>query len=66
MDLVQREAVIRYDAAKFQIQEMGAFVTCAATGKRIPLEDLKYWAVDRQEPYVDALAATEANRRRDR
>ena len=27
---------------------------CAVTGKPIPLDELKYWSVQRQEPYADA------------
>ena len=38
----------------------GAFVRCAITGKPIPIDELMYWNVDRQEPYVDAVAAHEA------
>ena len=30
----------------------GAFVRCAVTGAAIPLEELKYWSVDRQEAYA--------------
>ncbi len=39
------------------IVEMGEYVTCAVTGHEIPLEDLKYWNVERQEPYKDAYAS---------
>jgi hypothetical protein len=35
----------------------GTFVRCAVTGSEIPLDELKYWSVLRQEPYVDAAAA---------
>jgi len=35
----------------------GAYVTCAVTGKRIPLSELRYWSVDRQEPYTDVEAS---------
>ncbi len=35
----------------------GRFVVCAVTGKKIALEDLRYWSVDLQEPYFDAEAA---------
>jgi hypothetical protein len=35
-------------------------VRCAITGKPIPLDELSYWSVDRQEPYVDATTAHEA------
>jgi len=27
------------------------------TGRPIPLDELKYWSVDRQEAYVDAAAS---------
>jgi hypothetical protein len=30
------------------------------TGKHIPLGRLRYWSVDRQEPYVDAEASLKA------
>jgi hypothetical protein len=58
-----REAKIRYLDGDFQILLPGAFVTCAVTGKAIPLDELKYWSVDRQEPYADAAASFEAERR---
>ena len=41
----------------------GGHVTCAVTGKMIPLDELKYWSVDRQEPYADAAASLEGDRR---
>ena len=30
---------------------------CAVTGVEIPLDELKYWSVARQEAYVDAAAS---------
>lgn len=47
------EAKIRYLDADYQVLAPGAFVRCAVTGKPIPLDELKYWSVERQEPYVD-------------
>jgi hypothetical protein len=41
----------------------GSFVRCAVTGKPIPVDELMYWNVDRQEPYADAGAALEAFKR---
>jgi len=35
----------------------GSFVRCAITGKPIPLDELFYWSVDRQEAYADAATA---------
>jgi hypothetical protein len=41
----------------------GDHVICAVTGARIPLHELRYWSVDRQEAYVDAEASLEAEKR---
>lgn len=52
-----REARIRYLDGDFQVITPGAFVRCAVTGRTIPLDELKYWSVSRQEPYVDAASS---------
>ena len=57
------EAKLHYGASDFTILEGGAFVTCAVTGERIPLEELRYWNDERQEAYKDAGAALEGFRR---
>lgn len=49
-----REARIRYLDGDFQVMTPGAFVRCAVTEQPIPLDDLKYWSVERQEAYVSA------------
>jgi hypothetical protein len=54
------EAQIRYLDGDFVVVRPGAYVRCAVTGKPIPIDELSYWNVDRQEPYVDAMAAHEA------
>ncbi|NMA97985.1 MAG: DUF2093 domain-containing protein [Phyllobacteriaceae bacterium] len=51
------EATLRYLDADYEVIKHGTFVRCAITGKPIPLEELFYWSVDRQEAYVDAAAA---------
>ena len=53
----QREAVIRYLDADFQVIREGEFVRCAATGNAIPLSHLRYWNVARQQPYGSAEVA---------
>ena len=53
------EARLRYLDSDYQVVVPGAYVTCAVTGRRIPLPDLRYWSVDRQEPYADAAASLE-------
>ena len=50
-------AVLRYLDGEYQVVTPGGFVICAVTGKRIPLEELRYWNVDQQEAYIDAAAA---------
>lgn len=58
-----REARLRYLDGTFRILTHGDFVSCAVTGAAIPLEQLCYWSVERQEAYVDAAASLEAERR---
>lgn len=57
------EAKIRYLDGDFQVLAPGTHVTCAITGKKIPLSELRYWNVDTQEPYADAEAAHTAHKR---
>ena len=56
-------ARIHYMAGTFRVLSTGDHVVCAVTGIRIPLHELKYWSVERQEPYADAEASLEAERR---
>lgn len=54
------EADIRYLDGDLQILSPGDYVVCAVSGRKIPLEALRYWSVDRQEAYFDAAASLEA------
>lgn len=58
-----RAARIHYLAGTFRLLSDGDHVVCAVTGARIPLHELRYWSVERQEPYVDAAASFEGERR---
>ena len=58
-----REARIRYLDGDFQVIGPGAFVRCAVTGESIPLDELRYWSVARQEPYVSCAASLDAEKR---
>lgn len=58
-----RPAKIRYLDGDFQILMPGSHVVCAVTGETIPIEELKYWSVARQEPYVDVTASVTAEQR---
>jgi hypothetical protein len=58
-----REAKIHYLAGTFRLLADGDHVRCAVTGARIPLDQLRYWSVARQEAYVDAEASLAAEER---
>lgn len=51
------EARVRYLDGDFQVLSPGTYVRCAVTGETIPLDELKYWSVARQEAYRDAAAS---------
>lgn len=63
MGSAQREAKIHYMDGTFRLLSAGDHVRCAITGAIIPLDELRYWSVARQEAYVDAAASLEAERR---
>lgn len=58
-----REAKIRFLDGDFQIIAPGSYVICAMTGKQIPIDEMKYWSVARQEAYASASASLEAEKR---
>lgn len=53
------EARVRYLDADLELLSPGDYVTCAVTGRKIPLAALRYWSVDHQEAYIDAAAAAQ-------
>jgi len=56
-------ARVRYLPGTFRVLSNGDHVICAVTGVRIPLHELKYWSVERQEPYLHADASLTAEQR---
>ena len=46
------EAVIQYLDSNIRVVRPGSYVRCAVTGQPIPLDQLKYWSVERQEAYA--------------
>jgi hypothetical protein len=56
-------ARVRYLPGTFRVLSNGDHVVCAVTGAQIPLHELKYWSVERQEAYVDADSSLKAERR---
>jgi hypothetical protein len=49
-----RPAKLHYMAYSFRVLQAGDHVLCAVSGQKIPLEDLRYWSIARQEPYASA------------
>lgn len=58
-----RAAKIHYLPGTIRMLSPGDHVVCAVTGARIPLEELRYWSVERQEPYASAEAVVRAEGR---
>jgi hypothetical protein len=50
-------ATLHYGDGEFAVLKPGRFVTCAVSGRPIPLEALKYWSASRQEAYFGAAEA---------
>ncbi len=53
------EAVLHYEAGEYTVLKPGRHVTCAVTGRRIPLEALRYWSHTRQEAYWSHVEASQ-------
>jgi hypothetical protein len=51
------EAQVLYQDGDYRVLRPGLFVLCAVTGVQIPLEELRYWSVERQEAYANPQAS---------
>ena len=58
-----KTARLQYLPSTFRVIADGDHVICTVTGAVIPLHELRYWSVERQEPYVDAEASLKAERK---
>jgi hypothetical protein len=56
-------ARLQYLPSTFRVLSDGDHVVCAVTGAAIPLHELRYWSVERQEAYADAAASLKAEQR---
>lgn len=52
-------ATLIYGPNGYRVIRQGQFVLCAVSGEPIPLEELRYWSVERQEAYASPDAATQ-------
>ncbi len=55
-----KAAKLHYGASSFRMLSSGDHVVCAVTGEQIPLDELRYWSVAKQEPYASAEISTRA------
>ena len=55
------EARLEYLDGEYRVKTPGSFVRCAVTGVPIPLDELRYWSVDRQEAYASPEAVMRAH-----
>lgn len=53
------EAKLHYGPSAFRVLRHGQHVICAVSGVVIPLEELRYWSVERQEAYATPEIATQ-------
>ena len=54
----ERAATLLYGPNGFRVVRPAASLLCAVTGEPIPLEELRYWCVERQEAYASPEIAT--------
>jgi hypothetical protein len=45
-------ASVHYGDGEFVVMKPGRYVVCAVSGRRVPLETLRYWNAELQEPYA--------------
>ena len=51
-------AKLKFLPNNFNVLEPGDHVICAISGKKIMLENLTYWSVDKQEAYFSYVEAS--------
>ena len=56
--MLKKLAKIKYLPNNFKIIEDGDHVICSITGKKIDLENLNYWNVEKQEAYYSYIEAS--------
>ena len=59
LKMLKKLAKIKYLPNNFEIIEKGDHVICSISGKKIPLDELNYWNVEKQEPYYSYIEASQ-------
>ena len=55
--MLKKLAKIKYLPNNFEVIQNGDHVICAISKKKIPLENLTYWNVEKQEAYFSYVEA---------
>lgn len=55
-----RAAKLHYMPNNFRLLSPGDHILCAISGTQVPLEDLRYWSVEKQEGYASAELSVQA------
>jgi len=55
LNMLKKLAKIRYLPNNFQIIIPGDRVICSVSGKKIPLDQLNYWNVEKQKAYFSFI-----------
>jgi hypothetical protein len=56
-DMAGEIAVVRYGDGEMTVIRPGRYVICAVSGRKIPLDDLRYWSPVLQEAYAGPAEA---------
>ena len=56
--MFKKLAKIKYLPNNFEVIQDGDHVICAISGKKISLENLTYWNVEKQEAYYSYIEAS--------
>jgi len=57
---MNRTAKLHYMANNFRLLSPGDHILCAVSSERVPLEDLRYWSIKKQEGYASAEISVKA------
>ena len=57
--MLKKLAKIKFLPNNFEIVESGDHILCSISGKKIPLEELNYWNVEKQEAYYSYVEASQ-------
>ena len=56
--MINKLAKLKFLPNNFEIIEEGDHVICAISKKKIPLENLNYWNVEKQEAYFSYIESS--------